>query len=81
MRSFEMSFHFGGQSIIHGQSIISRSGYEGGNTGTAMGEEDHSLEGEDRSLFDEYLTGTGYFGQLDLLSIDIIYLKLIIIKS
>ena len=40
MRSFEMSFHFGGQSIIHGQSIISRSGYEGGNTGTAMGEEE-----------------------------------------
>ena len=42
MRSFEMSFHFGGQSIIHNQSIISRSrsGYEGGNTGTAMGEDE-----------------------------------------
>ena len=42
MRSFEMSFHFGGQSIIHNQSIISRSRsrYEGGNTGTAMGEDE-----------------------------------------
>jgi hypothetical protein len=40
-----------------------------------MGEEDHSLEGEDRSLFDEYLTGTGYFGQLDLLSIDYPYIR------
>tara|TARA_B110000495_G_scaffold203048_1_gene225201 strand:+ start:1106 stop:1705 length:600 start_codon:yes stop_codon:yes gene_type:complete len=35
---------------------------------TAMREEDHSLE-------EEYLTGTGYFGQLDFLGVDYPYIR------
>jgi hypothetical protein len=42
---------------------------------TALHEEDRYLEEEDRSLNEEYLTGTGYSGQMEFLGVDYPYIR------